>query len=43
LLHNEHASGEFLCMFHDFCGGQWLRWPLGFSVVDSKGLIHGLV
>jgi hypothetical protein len=42
LLHSEHASGEFLYMFCDFCGGWWLWWPLSFSVVDSKGPIHGL-
>jgi hypothetical protein len=42
LLHSEHTSGELLCMFCDFCGGRWLRWPLGFSVVDAKGPIHGL-
>jgi hypothetical protein len=30
-------------LFRDFCSGRWLRQPLSFSVVDSKGLIHGLV
>jgi hypothetical protein len=29
-------------MFCDFCGSRWLQWSLSFSVVNSKGPIHGL-
>jgi hypothetical protein len=29
-------------MFCDFCNSRWLWQPLSFSVVDSKGPIHGL-
>jgi hypothetical protein len=42
LFHGKHAPSEFLCLFHDFCGGRWLRCPLSFGVGDSKGPIHGL-
>jgi hypothetical protein len=42
LLHSKHAPSKFLCMFHNFCSSWWLWRPLSFSVVDSKGPIHGL-